>query len=54
MKALYIHADFMEYEVKKPTPVAEDITDAEKKGRYDEVLVAFISVEKQDEKNLRR
>jgi threonyl-tRNA synthetase len=49
MKALYIHADFMEFEVKKPTPVAEKIDEAHHKGRLDEVLVAFITVEKKDE-----
>ncbi|WP_019177300.1 threonine--tRNA ligase [Methanomassiliicoccus luminyensis] len=49
MKTLFIHADFLEFNVKKPTPVADQITDEEKHGRYDEVLVAFISVEKQDE-----
>ena len=49
MKTLYIHADFMEFEVKKPTPVAEEITDEQKKGRLEEVLVAFITVEKRDE-----
>ncbi len=49
MKTLYIHADFMEYNVKKPTPIAEEIGEEERSGRVDEVLVAFISVEKQDE-----
>jgi len=51
MRVLYIHADFLEFTVKKSTPVAEQITDQEKQGRYDEVLVAFISVEKQDEES---
>jgi len=49
MKILYIHADYMEYEVKKPTPVAEPISDDRMKGRLEEVLVAFITVEKRDE-----
>jgi threonyl-tRNA synthetase len=49
MKTLYIHADYMEYEVKKPTPVAEEIDEAHHKGRLEEVLVAFITVEKRDE-----
>lgn len=51
MKTLYIHADYLEFNVKKATPVAEDITDEEKQGRFEEVLVAFISVEKRDEDN---
>ena len=49
MKTLYIHADYMEFEVKKPTPVAEPISDDHMKGRLEEVLVAFITVEKRDE-----
>ena len=49
MRTLYIHADFMEFEVKKPTPLAEAITDQEKTGRMEEVLVAFITVEKNDQ-----
>jgi threonyl-tRNA synthetase len=49
MRTLYIHADFMEFEVKKPTPMAESITDQQKTGRMEEVLVAFITVEKNDQ-----
>jgi len=49
MRTLYIHADFMEFEVKKPTPVAETIDDQDKTGRMEEVLVAFITVEKKDQ-----
>ncbi len=46
MKLLLIHADYMEYEVKKKTKLAEPF---EGKGeRVDEVLVAFTSVEKGD------
>ncbi len=52
MRTLYIHADYLEYNVKKPTPVADQITDQEKQGRYEEVLVAFLTVEKQDEECL--
>jgi threonyl-tRNA synthetase len=49
MRTLYIHADFMEFEALKPTPVAEEVTEDQKKGRLEEVLVAFITVEKRDE-----
>jgi threonyl-tRNA synthetase len=52
MRTLYIHADFLEFTVKKPTPIADQITEEEKKGRFEEVLVAFLSVEKQDEATL--
>jgi threonyl-tRNA synthetase len=50
MKLLLIHADYMEYEVKKKTKLAEPF---EGKGeRVDEVLVAFTSVEKGDDENV--
>lgn len=52
MKTLYIHSDYLEYTVKKRTPVADQITDQEKQGRWEEVLIDFISVEKQDEEDL--
>jgi threonyl-tRNA synthetase len=51
MRTLYIHADYMEFETKKPTPVAEKIPDDQHKGRAEEVLVAFITVEKQDQES---
>jgi threonyl-tRNA synthetase len=49
MRTLYIHADFMEYEVKKPTPMAEAVADQERTGRMEEVLVAFLTVERGDQ-----
>lgn len=49
MKALFIHADFIEYEAKKKTKLAEEISDSQKQARYEEVLVAFVSFEKRDE-----
>ncbi len=49
MRALYIHADSMEFESKKRTPVAEEIPESAHKGRMEEVLVIFITVEKEDE-----
>lgn len=49
MRALYIHADMMEFRAKKKTPVAEDIPEDMHDGRMDEVLVVFITVEKGDE-----
>lgn len=52
MRALYIHADYMEFEAKKKTPVAEEIPDAMHNGRMEEVLVAFITVEKEDESHM--
>jgi Threonyl-tRNA synthetase len=49
MRALYIHADSMEFQSKKKTPVAEDIPENMHDGRMDEVLVVFVTVEKDDE-----
>ncbi|MBO8181870.1 MAG: threonine--tRNA ligase [Archaeoglobus sp.] len=51
MKLLLIHADFMEYELKKKTPVAEDVEGigGDKRKRLEEVLVVFTSVEKGDD-----
>ncbi len=49
MKALFIHADFIEYEARKKTKLAEDISEDNKHNRVEEVLVAFISFEKKDE-----
>jgi threonyl-tRNA synthetase len=52
MKTLYVHSDYLEYAVKKRTPVADQITEEEKQGRWEEVLIDFISVEKQDEEDI--
>jgi threonyl-tRNA synthetase len=49
MQILLIHSDYIEYEVKKETPVAEKIDDEMRHGRLDEALTVFIAVEKADE-----
>ncbi|MDI6902552.1 MAG: threonine--tRNA ligase [Methanocellales archaeon] len=49
MQLLLIHSDYIEYEVKKDTPVAEKIEDERRKGRMEEVLAAFVAVESADE-----
>ena len=51
MKILLIHSDYLEYEVKKDTPVAEKISEDMKKGRMDECLSVFTAVEKRDQGN---
>ena len=51
MQLLLIHSDYIEYDVKKSTPVAEKIEESLKSGRLDEVLAAFIAVESVDEPN---
>ena len=53
MKLLLIHSDFIEYEAKsKAIKNPEEVDEERKKGKMDEALVAFIAVEKKDEKNL--
>lgn len=52
MKLLLIHADYMEYEVKKKTKLAEPFDG--KGERVEEVLVAFTSVEKGDDEEVAR
>ncbi len=50
MRMLLIHADYLEYEVRDRAIKNPEIIDEEKKrGRLDEVLAVFASVEKQDE-----
>ncbi|RLI78691.1 threonine--tRNA ligase [Archaeoglobales archaeon] len=50
MKLLLIHADYMEYEVKKKTKLAEEYSG--KGERIDEVLVVFTAVEKEDDEEV--
>jgi len=49
LQLLLIHSDFIEFEAKRPTKMAEEIDDLAKKGRLEEALCAFIAVEKFDE-----
>jgi len=49
LQLLLIHSDFIEFEAKRPTKMAEEIDDQAKKGRLEEALCAFIAVEKFDE-----
>jgi len=49
LQLLLIHSDFIEFEAKRPTKMAEEIADQQKKGRLEEALCAFIAVEKFDE-----
>lgn len=51
MQMLLIHSDYIEYETKKKTKIAEEISDDMKAGRLEEALTAFIAVEKCDEVN---
>ena len=51
MRILLIHSDYLNYNVRNKTPVAEEIEDAKKQGAFDESLVVFTAVEKDDENN---
>lgn len=52
MRLLFIHSDYMRYEVKqKAMQAAEELTEDRKKGSMDEVLVVFASVEEKDVAN---
>lgn len=45
---LLIHADYLEFQAKQPTSMAEEVPPELKSGRVNEVLVAFIAVEEED------
>jgi threonyl-tRNA synthetase len=49
LQLLLIHSDFIEFEAKRPTKMAEEVEESAKKGRLEEALCAFIAVEKFDE-----
>ncbi|HJH32485.1 MAG TPA: threonine--tRNA ligase [Methanosarcinaceae archaeon] len=51
MQLLLIHSDYIEYEVKKSTPVAEKIEESLKQGRLEDALTAFMAVESVDKPN---
>ena len=52
MRALYIHADSMEFQAKDRTKVAEEIPESMHDGKMNEVLVVFITVESDDESKI--
>lgn len=49
MQLLLIHSDYMEYEVKGSTRIAEEIDESEGKRRMEDVLAVFSAAEKFDE-----
>ncbi len=51
MKLLLIHADYIEYQAKSKTKLAEEVPESMKNQRAEESLVAFIAVEKSDEED---
>ena len=53
MRILFIHADRFKYKATEKTKYAEEATDEDLKGSFGDSLVAFISVEKRDEPDVR-
>ncbi len=51
MQLLFIHSDFIEYEAKEKTEVAEEIGIENRTERVEEALVVFIAVERGDERD---
>jgi threonyl-tRNA synthetase len=51
MRILLIHSDYLKYKTKSKTRIAEKIPDDKKEGKYENALVVFTAVEKEDEKN---
>jgi threonyl-tRNA synthetase len=49
MRILLIHSDYINYKTKSKTKIAEDIEDKQKSMRFENSLVVFTAVEKQDE-----
>jgi threonyl-tRNA synthetase len=49
MRVLLIHSDYLKYQTKSKTKIAEKIDDKKKKGSFKNSLVAFTAVEKEDE-----
>ncbi len=49
MRILLVHADYLEFEAKQRTPVAEEVPAEQRSGRLEEVLVVFTAAEEEDE-----
>jgi len=52
MRILLIHSDYLKYKTKSKTKIAEKIDDKKKKNEFENTLVVFTAVEKEDEKNI--
>lgn len=51
MRILLIHSDYIKYQTKSKTKIAEEIEDNKKEEQFENSLVVFTAVEKEDEKN---
>ncbi|MDR3222142.1 MAG: threonine--tRNA ligase [Methanobrevibacter sp.] len=52
MRVLFIHSDYLKYQTKNKTKIAEKIEETEKNGSFEESLVVFSAVEREDGKNI--
>ncbi|MFQ5986806.1 MAG: threonyl-tRNA synthetase editing domain-containing protein, partial [Thermoplasmata archaeon] len=52
MRILFIHADHFEYEATGKTKYAEEASEDELKGSFEDSLVSFISAESGDEEDV--
>lgn len=52
MQLLLIHADYLRFEVKQRTPVAEELKPEQHSGQLNDVLVVFSAAEEADEENI--
>jgi threonyl-tRNA synthetase len=52
MRILLIHSDYLKYKTKSKTKIAEKIEDDKKEGLYENALVVFTAVEKEDETDM--
>ncbi len=52
MRILLIHSDYLKYKTKSKTRIAEEIEDDKKEGMYENALVVFTAVEKEDEADM--
>ncbi len=51
MRLLLIHSDYLEFEAKEKTKVAEEVPEEQQTGRAEETLVVFMAIEERDEKD---
>jgi threonyl-tRNA synthetase len=52
MRILLIHSDYLKYKTKSKTRIAEKIDEDKKEGLYENALVVFTAVEKEDETDM--
>lgn len=51
MKLLFLHTDYLEFQAKQKTRVAEDVAEEDRVARAEDALAVFIAAEKADEKH---